>query len=50
MIVCHMRWKVQTVILFGIDISLDNQLTLLKNLCACEILDLRNILVMGYMA
>ena len=39
----------QNIILFNIDISLDNRLTLWRNLCVCEILDLRNILVVGDM-
>ena len=33
----------QNIILLGIDISLNNLLPLLRNLCVCEILNLRNI-------
>ena len=40
----------QNIILLGIDTSLLNSLPLLRNLCVCEILDLRNILVVGDMA
>ena len=40
----------QNIILFCIDISFIKWITLLRNLCVCEILDLRNILVVGDMA
>ena len=40
----------QNIILFSIDISLYNLLTLLGLLSVYEILDLRNIMVVGDMA
>ena len=50
MIVCHMREKVQNIVLFSIDITLDNWLTLLGLLGVYEILDLRKIMVVEDMA
>ena len=40
----------QNIILFGIDISLDNSLTSLGLLSVYQILDLKNIMIMGDMA
>ena len=37
----------QNIILFSIDLNLDNLLTLLGHHSVCEILDLRKIMVVG---
>ena len=50
MIVFHMSLKVQNIILISIESSLDNFLTLLGLLSACEILDLRKIMNVEDMA
>ena len=50
MIVCHMSYKVQNIILVSIDISLDNSFTLFGLLSVYEILDLRKKMVVGDMA
>ena len=40
----------QNIILFNIDISLDDLLIFFGRLSVCEILDLRNMMVVGDMA